>query len=144
MTCIAAGLGSPLLDFLGPLGSVLQDMEGMGDMAAAGEMAGAAAEGAMDTATAMEAMAAPAMTMSFLLPGIGLGLLKGILLGNSNKALRSRDNINQQILLTTGINRCSMDSFKFLQSILGKPSSKKSPELSGIFPTLVKPPPPRI
>ena len=24
---------------------------------------------------------------------------------------------------------------------LGKPSSKKSPELSGIFPTLVKPPP---
>ena len=85
----------------------------MGDMAAAGEMAGAAAEGAMDTATAMEAMAAPAMTMSFLLPGIGLGLLKGILLGNSNRALRLRN-----ILLTTDINRCSMDSFNYLQSIL--------------------------
>ena len=90
----------------------------MGDMAAAGEMAGAAAEGAMDTATAMEAMAAPAMTMSFLLPGIGLGLLKGILLGNSNKALRSRFNINQQILLTADINRCSMDSFNYLHSTL--------------------------
>ena len=99
----------------------------MGDMAAAGEMAGAAAEGAMDTATAMEAMAAPAMTMSFLLPGIGLGLLKGILLGKSNKALRSRDNINQQILLTTDINRCSMDSFKYLQSILEATSIKIFP-----------------
>ena len=27
---------------------------------------------------------------------------------------------------------------------LGKPSTRKSPELSGIFPTLVKPPPPWI
>ena len=82
-TLLASTLGSPLLDILGPLGSVLQDMgeamEGMDGMAAAGDMAA----GAMETAETMEAMAAPAMTMSFLLPGIGLGLLKGMLLGIS-------------------------------------------------------------
>lgn len=65
---------------MGPLGHVLQDMAAGGDMAAAGgDMAAAAAAGG-DMAAMTEAMM-PAMTMSFLLPGIGLGLLKGMLLG---------------------------------------------------------------
>ena len=67
---------------MGPLGHVLQDMAAGGDMAAAGgDMAAAAAAGG-DMAAMTEAMM-PAMTMSFLLPGIGLGLLKGMLLGNT-------------------------------------------------------------
>ena len=71
---------------MGPLGHVLQDMAAGGDMAAAGgDMAAAAAAGG-DMAAMTEAMM-PAMTMSFLLPGIGLGLLKGMLLGNTNKYL---------------------------------------------------------
>ena len=62
------------LGVLGPLGNVLQDMpmEG-GEMM---EMAG----GGMEMGAMMEAMT-PAMTMSFLLPGIGLGILKGMLFG---------------------------------------------------------------
>merc|ERR1712123_8508 len=45
-------------------------------------MAGEAAMGAADAGMAMMPMmaATPAMTMSFLLPGIGLGLLKGLFL----------------------------------------------------------------
>ena len=77
LTLLASGLTSPLLpdlNLLGPLGSVLQDM---GEMA---EMAGGAAEMAT-SGSDMAAAMAPAMTMSFLLPGIGLGLLKGMLLG---------------------------------------------------------------
>ena len=82
LTLLASGLTSPLLpDLLGPLGSVLQDM---GEMADAGgdmmEMAGGATDMAM-TGSDMAAAMAPAMTMSFLLPGIGLGLIKGMLLG---------------------------------------------------------------
>ena len=51
-----------------------------GDMAAAGgDMAAAGG----DMSMMMEAMT-PAMTMSFLLPGIGLGLLKGMLLGKNH------------------------------------------------------------
>ena len=46
------------------------------EMEAAGEMAAAGG----DMAAMMEAMT-PAMTMSFLLPGVGLGLLKGLLFG---------------------------------------------------------------
>ena len=44
------------------------------------EMAGGATDMAM-TGSDMAAAMAPAMTMSFLLPGIGLGLIKGMLLG---------------------------------------------------------------
>ena len=51
--------------------------EAGGDMMAA---AGGATDMAMTGADMADAMA-PAMTMSFLLPGIGLGLLKGMLLG---------------------------------------------------------------
>ena len=67
------------LGAVGSIGHVLQDMaEAGGEMAAAGgEMAAAGG----DMTMMMEAMT-PAMTMSFLLPGIGLGLLKGMLLGN--------------------------------------------------------------
>ena len=65
---------------LGPLGNVLQDMaDAGGDMAAGMEMADMAAGGA--DAGAMMAAMTPAMSMSFLLPGIGLGLLKGMLFG---------------------------------------------------------------
>ena len=65
------------LGVLGPLGNVLQDMEGAMEGGEMMEMAAGGAEmGAM-----MEAMT-PAMTMSFLLPGIGLGILKGMLFGN--------------------------------------------------------------
>ena len=71
---------------LGPLGNVLQDMaDAGGDMAAGMEMADMAAGGA-DAGMMMAAMT-PAMSMSFLLPGIGLGLLKGMLFGN--KLLKS-------------------------------------------------------
>ena len=73
---LASGLTSPLLpDLLGPLGSVLQAAEEMPEM-----MEMAAAGGDMMGMTEMVDMA-PAMTMSFLLPGIGLGLIKGMLLG---------------------------------------------------------------
>ena len=75
VSLLASSLGSPLLNILGPLGSILQDMPEMPEMP---EMPGA------ETMMPMEGMAtamAPAMTMSFLLPGIGLGLLKGMLLG---------------------------------------------------------------
>lgn len=67
---------------LGPLGNVLQDMaDAGGDMAAGMEMADMAAGGA--DAGAMMAAMTPAMSMSFLLPGIGLGLLKGMLFGKN-------------------------------------------------------------
>ena len=78
-------LCSPLLPGLdlglvGSLGNVLQDMGDMadagGDMAAGMDMAAGGAD-----AGAMMGMMAPAMSMSFLLPGIGLGLLKGMLFG---------------------------------------------------------------
>ena len=84
LTLLASSLSSPLLpdlNLLGPLGSVLQDM---GEMAEAGGDMMAAAGGATEMATTgsdMAAAMAPAMTMSFLLPGIGLGLIKGMLLG---------------------------------------------------------------
>ena len=68
------------LGLVGPLGHVLQDMaDAGGDMAAGMDMADMAAGGA--DAGAMMAAMTPAMTMSFLLPGIGLGLLKGMLFG---------------------------------------------------------------
>ena len=68
------------LGLVGPLGHVLQDMaDAGGDMAAGMDMADMATGGA-DTGAMMAAMT-PAMTMSFLLPGIGLGLLKGMLFG---------------------------------------------------------------
>ena len=53
-----------------------------GDMAAGMEMADMAGGGAagMDMMAAMT----PAMSMSFLLPGIGLGLLKGMLFGKKS------------------------------------------------------------
>jgi len=78
---VAPLLSSPLLPDLdlgavSPIVNVLQDMaEAGGDMA---DMAAAGDAAAEMTAT-MEAMT-PAMTMSFLLPGIGLGLLKGLLI----------------------------------------------------------------
>ena len=84
LTLLASGLASPLLpglNLLGPLGSVLQDMEEMAEMGGdMMEMAGGATDMAMTGSDMAEAMA-PAMTMSFLLPGIGLGLIKGMLLG---------------------------------------------------------------
>ena len=71
------------LGVLGPLGNVLQDMPMEG-----GEMMEMAAGGA-EMGAMMEAMT-PAMTMSFLLPGIGLGILKGMLFGNfTHKQLTS-------------------------------------------------------
>ena len=68
---------------MAPVVNLLQDMADAGgdmaDMAAAGgDMAAAGG----DMTMMMEAMT-PAMTMSFLLPGIGLGLLKGMLLGKN-------------------------------------------------------------
>ena len=71
------------LGLVGPLGHVLQDMaDAGGDMAAGMEMADMAGGGAagMDMMAAMT----PAMSMSFLLPGIGLGLLKGMLFGKKS------------------------------------------------------------
>ena len=84
LSLLASGLASPLLpglNLLGPLGSVLQEMEEMaGGATDMMEMAGGATDMAMTGSDMAEAMA-PAMTMSFLLPGIGLGLIKGMLLG---------------------------------------------------------------
>ena len=74
--------------FLGPLGSVLQ--EGM----EAGAMAAEAGEAMMpmDAAAMMPMMnmmnMMPMMT-SFILPGVGLGLLKGIILGKTLLILSS-------------------------------------------------------
>ena len=60
---------------------VLQDMaDAGGDMAAGMEMGGDMAAAGADAGAMMAAMT-PAMSMSFLLPGIGLGLLKGLLFG---------------------------------------------------------------
>ena len=60
---------------------VLQDMaDAGGDMAAGMEMGGDMAAAGADAGAMMAAMT-PAMSMSFLLPGIGLGLIKGLLFG---------------------------------------------------------------
>ena len=64
---------------LGPLGSVLQ--EGM----EAGAMAAEAGEAMMpmDAAAMMPMMPMMPMMTSFILPGVGLGLLKGLILGKT-------------------------------------------------------------
>ena len=64
--------------------------EAGGEMAADGAAAAGAAAGATDAMMPMMSMMpAPSMMTSFLLPGIGLGLLKGMLIGKVSAILRT-------------------------------------------------------
>ena len=92
------------LGLVGPLGHVLQDMaDAGGDMAAGMEMAGEGAAG-MDMMAAMT----PAMSMSFLLPGIGLGLLKGMLFGKKSSV---KTTFNQLIIILAELFRDRQKSY---------------------------------